>query len=55
VADAAGLQAAVLSLWADAPERARMASAAQAWRQANQGAVGRTLAVIREELARLAK
>ncbi len=55
VSDAAGLQAEVLSLWADAPERARMAEAARAWRQANQGAVGRTLAVIREELARLVK
>ena len=53
VADAAGLRAEVLSLWADAPARVRMAAAAQAWRQANQGAVGRTLAVIREELAGL--
>lgn len=53
VADAAGLHAAVLALWADAPARARMAAAAQAWRQANQGAVVRTLAIIREELAGL--
>jgi len=54
VNDAAGLHAAVLSLWADAPARARMSAAAQRWREANQGAVGRTLAVIREELDRLA-
>jgi 3-deoxy-D-manno-octulosonic-acid transferase len=54
VNDAAGLHAAVLSLWADAPARARMSAAAQGWRQANQGAVRRTLAVIREELHRLA-
>ncbi|MDF3058375.1 MAG: 3-deoxy-D-manno-octulosonic acid transferase [Rariglobus sp.] len=53
VPDVAGLHAAVLSLWADAPARARMAAAAQAWRQANQGAVGRTLEVIRKELAGL--
>ncbi len=54
VSDAAGLHAAVLSLWADAPARARMSAAAQVWREANQGAVRRTLAVIREELDRLA-
>lgn len=51
VADAAELRAAVLSLWADAPVRIRMAEAAQTWRQANQGAVGRTLTLLREALA----
>ncbi len=51
VADAAALRAAVLSLWADAPARTRMAEAAQTWRQANQGAVGRTLTLLREVLA----
>lgn len=55
VADAAGLQSAVISLWADAPARARMSAAAQAWREANQGAVGRTLQHIRNELAALDK
>ncbi|MFA6960318.1 MAG: glycosyltransferase N-terminal domain-containing protein [Opitutaceae bacterium] len=52
VPDVAGLRAAVLSLWSDAPARARMSAAAQAWRVANQGAVARTLKVIRDELAR---
>jgi len=51
VADAAGLREAVLALWADAPARGAMAAAAQAWRRANQGAVGRTLAAIRATLA----
>lgn len=54
VPDAAGLHAAVLSLWADAPKRERMAIASQVWRRANQGAVGRTLEIIRKELAALA-
>lgn len=54
VADAAGLRATVLALWSDAPARGCMAAAAQAWKLANQGAVGRTWTVIREELARLA-
>jgi 3-deoxy-D-manno-octulosonic-acid transferase len=55
VADAAGLKTAVLSLWTDAPARARMSAAAQAWRRANQGAFGRTLDCIRAELDALAK
>lgn len=54
VADGDGLRSAVIALWADAGERARMSRAAQTWKQANQGALSRTLAVIREELARLA-
>ena len=50
VADAAALSIAVQDLWTDPTVRACMAAAAQAWHWANQGAVGRTLAVIREEL-----
>lgn len=53
VADARELQEVLPALWNDAAARARMASAAQAWRAANQGAVSRTLTVIREELAAL--
>ncbi|MFA6286904.1 MAG: 3-deoxy-D-manno-octulosonic acid transferase [Opitutaceae bacterium] len=50
VADADGLTAAVRELWTDTAARERMAAAAQAWHRANQGAVGRTLAVLRAEL-----
>jgi 3-deoxy-D-manno-octulosonic-acid transferase len=53
VANEAALHAAVLSLWADAPARVRMAEAAQAWKRANQGAVARTLELVRKELAGL--
>jgi 3-deoxy-D-manno-octulosonic-acid transferase len=55
VADAAELKTRVLALWVDAPARARMAAAAQAWKRANQGALARTLTCIRTELAALAK
>ena len=51
VASADELRASVLALWSDAPARAAMAQAAQVWRVANQGAVGRTLAEIRTTLA----
>jgi 3-deoxy-D-manno-octulosonic-acid transferase len=51
VATADELRQVVLALWSDAPARAAMAQAAQVWRVANQGAVGRTLAVIRTTLA----
>lgn len=51
VADADGLIVAFQELWVDAASRERMAAAAQAWHRANQGAVARTLAVIRAELA----
>ncbi|MBW8782865.1 MAG: 3-deoxy-D-manno-octulosonic acid transferase [Verrucomicrobia bacterium] len=51
VANAGELAAVVKELWTDAAARARMAAAAQAWHLANQGAVARTLAVIRAELA----
>lgn len=52
VPDAAGLRDAIVALWSDATARAGMSAAAQAWREANRGAVARTLGVIREELAR---
>ena len=53
VTDAVSLRETVLALWTDAEERARMAAAAQSWRAANQGALGRTLAFIRARLAEL--
>jgi 3-deoxy-D-manno-octulosonic-acid transferase len=52
VADGAGLTATVRELWSDKSARGRMAEAAQAWHRANQGAVNRTLAVLRTELSR---
>ena len=52
VADAAALQTEVLRLLTDRAARETMARAAGAWQRANAGAVDRTLAVIREELAR---
>lgn len=54
VADGDGLRSAVISLWADPSARGRMAAAAQDWKRSNEGALSRTLAVIREELAHLA-
>ncbi len=51
VADGGELTAAVRELWTDAAAMKRMAAAAQAWHRANQGAVERTLAVLRTELA----
>lgn len=53
VADPAALRAAVCALLADARSREAMASAAGQWQRNNAGAVERTLAVIREELAKL--
>lgn len=53
VADAAELRAAILELWADPARRIAMSISAKQWRTANQGAVGRTVAIIREELAHL--
>lgn len=50
--DAYALVAEVPKLMADAPRREAMAAAAAAWRRANAGAVERTIAVLREELAR---
>jgi 3-deoxy-D-manno-octulosonic-acid transferase len=54
VNDAGELTATAVALLRDEPRRAAMAAAARAWHAANQGAIARTLAVIREELARVA-
>ena len=53
VADARALNHEVLRLMQDAAARAKMSAAAQTWHQRNQGAVARTLDVIRAELTRL--
>jgi 3-deoxy-D-manno-octulosonic-acid transferase len=53
VRDAEDLIATVPALLTDGATRATMAVAAQEWHRANQGAVERTMAVIREELARV--
>lgn len=55
VADAEALARAAVELLRDAAERARLAAAAGEWRRENGGAVARTLAAIREELARRKK
>lgn len=55
VADAAALAAAVEDLLRDAGRRATLARAAAEWRRENGGAVARTLAIIRAELAALKK
>lgn len=52
VADGAALAAQVEELLRDAGGRQALAAAAAAWRRDNAGAVARTLAVIREELAK---
>lgn len=54
VPDAAALGTQAIALLRDEAQRAAMAQAARAWHQANQGAVERTLVVLREELAKLA-
>ncbi len=51
VTDAAGLAVTTRQLFSDGASRERMAAAAHAWHRANQGAVERTLAVLRAELA----
>jgi len=53
VADAGELSRQASALLCDTSQRRAMAQAAQAWHVANQGAMERTVAVIREELARL--
>lgn len=53
VADAVALANEVQTLLGDDARRAQLAAAAGQWRRANAGAVGRTLAVIREELAKV--
>ena len=55
VRDAEDLSATVLALLTDTASRAAMAAAAQEWYRANQGAVERTMSVIREELARIGR
>jgi 3-deoxy-D-manno-octulosonic-acid transferase len=50
IRDAPALAAALISLLADAPARARMAAAAQAAIAANRGALSRVLALVRERL-----
>ena len=53
VADAQALAATAAMLARDAAKRDALALAARAWHAKNAGAVGRTLAVVREELAKL--
>lgn len=53
VADATALGAEVQELLRDGTRREALAAAAAQWRRDNGGAVGRTLGVIREELAKL--
>ena len=53
VADAAALLREATRLLTDRERREQMAAAAGRWHRANAGAVDRTLAVIREELAKL--
>ncbi len=50
VADAAELKSVAVELLADPDKRAAMSAAALQWHLANQGAVKRTLAVLREQL-----
>lgn len=52
VADAKELEKVTCMLLADVQTRATMAAAAQTWQRSNAGAVGRTLAAIRDELAK---
>jgi 3-deoxy-D-manno-octulosonic-acid transferase len=52
VHDTGTLAAAVDALLADSVRREAQAAAARAWQQSNRGAIERTVAVIREELAR---
>jgi 3-deoxy-D-manno-octulosonic-acid transferase len=51
VADAAALTTAVSTLLTDPARRGAQSAAARVWQQSNQGAIHRTLAAIREELA----
>lgn len=53
VADAAELREVLPALWSNLNEHVFMAISARHWREANQGAVGRTLEIIRTELAAL--
>jgi 3-deoxy-D-manno-octulosonic-acid transferase len=53
VADAAALTAEVQELMRNATQREALAAAAAQWRRDNGGAVERTLALIREEMAKI--
>ena len=53
VRDPAELESVVVELLRDPPRRAAMAVAARAWHRGNQGALMRTLIVVREERAKL--
>ena len=53
VADAAALTTAASELLGDSGRRGQLAAAAGEWRRENAGAADRTLAIIREELAKL--
>ncbi len=53
VADAAALAATTAALLPDAARRGAIAAAAGQWHRANAGAMDRTLAILREELAKL--
>jgi 3-deoxy-D-manno-octulosonic-acid transferase len=53
VADADALAEVAQELLRDSARREALSSAAMVWRRDNEGAVARTLAVIREELAKL--
>ena len=53
VADAAALAERAAALLGDAAQRASLSAAAGGWQRDNAGAMDRTLAVIREELAKL--
>jgi 3-deoxy-D-manno-octulosonic-acid transferase len=55
VAGPAELAEVAQELLRDSARRAALSTAATVWRHDNAGAVARTLAVIREELAKLAK
>ncbi len=53
VASAAALRTETLRLLADRAEREKLAAAAAEWHRENSGATARTLAVLREELAKI--
>jgi len=55
VSDEKELAAAAQKILTDVTVRDAMAGAARAWHQANQGAVGRTLEIVRTELAKLCR
>lgn len=52
ISDATSLPARIVDLLADSKQRAALSAAAGQWHRDNLGAIGRTLAIIRQELAR---